>query len=232
MLKGFSLIGECWVFRFHEVDEDFKEDGLLALSWTCHMELVPLGQRERFKKVGVMYWISDVGDLSRLAFSPFLSCSKLQSLTLGSFVLWLLVGFGWVISPRPIGGSRVRSGYYHSGSLYILRLDVPWAKGHNSVDCSSPPHSLSPQVPWWLPYLAPSGLEVLMVILCHLPWGSTVSHVAFLYAVHNSGKNPVIKFTIFPIWYVTVSCWDPDWYRCVIMNWWIEGCIFNSPIRH
>lgn len=140
---------------------------------------------------------------------------------LGFLILWLLFGFGWVISPRPIGGSRVRSGYYHSGFLYILGLDVPWAKGHSSVGCPSPPPSLSPQVPWWLPYLAPSGLGVLMRNLCHLPWGSAVSHVAFLYAVHNSGKNPFIKFTILPIWV----------HHCFLLRPWLIQVCSNESVK-
>lgn len=146
MLKDFTLIGEHWAFRFYEVDEDVKEDGLLALPWTCHMELVSLGQHERFKKVG---WYTPL----ILVISPdWLSTLSYPApnpeLTLVSFVLSLLVGFGWVISPRPIGGNRMRSGYYHSSSLYIFGLDVPEAKSHSSVGCPSPPHSLFPQVPW------------------------------------------------------------------------------------
>lgn len=69
---------------------------------------------------GAMYWISDVGDPFWLTFYPFLPCYEPQSWPWAS-----LVGFGWDISKRQIGESRVKSGFYHSGSLYILGLMFP-----------------------------------------------------------------------------------------------------------
>lgn len=160
-------------------------------------------------------------------FLPFPTLLWTPELTLGSLVLWLLVGFGWGISRRPIGGRRKKSGYYHCDFLYILGLSVPltaialWVALIHPV-LSVSPGSLIPSLLY--PFRPRDG----MVILCHLPWDSVLSHVVSVYALHNSGKNPSIKFTVFPIWVCLLFPAETltDTGQCN------EVCFINSLIRH
>lgn len=66
--EGFYSDGRELGVQVCEVDEAIGEDRLLALSWSCQMNLVSSGVVPEVQEGGVMCWISDAGGPSRLTF--------------------------------------------------------------------------------------------------------------------------------------------------------------------
>lgn len=91
---------------------------------------------------GLRRWgnVLDIWCSATLDWLSTLSCpARIPESTWDYLVLWLLLGFGWGISRRRIGRSRVRSEL--SGFFHVLRLGVPFKEKHSYDRAPSPPCS-------------------------------------------------------------------------------------------